>query len=88
MKRSRAVCGQRRVVGVVGQGHLNGVMNAIAKDIGGETLIFKELVGSAESRGRSNSSEGLRSLVQRVVLETVAGFGMWELYKIWKAYES
>lgn len=39
LKRSRAVCGQRRVVGVVGRGHLAGVMRAIADDRGGETLV-------------------------------------------------
>ncbi|CAN0502628.1 unnamed protein product, partial [Ectocarpus sp. 8 AP-2014] len=35
LKRSRAVCGQRRVVGVVGRGHLAGVMRAVETDRGG-----------------------------------------------------
>lgn len=39
LKRSRAVCGQRRVVGVVGRGHLAGVMRALASDRGGDTLV-------------------------------------------------
>ena len=39
LKRSRAVCGQRRVVGVVGRGHLAGVMRAVEADRGGDTLV-------------------------------------------------
>lgn len=39
LKRSRAVCGQRRVVGVVGRGHLAGVMRAVEADQGGDTLV-------------------------------------------------
>lgn len=39
LKRSRAVCGQRRVVGVVGRGHLTGVMQALASDNGGDKLV-------------------------------------------------
>lgn len=42
LKRSRAVCGQTRVVGVVGRGHLAGVMRAIASDRGGDTLVRRE----------------------------------------------
>lgn len=41
LKRSRAVCGQRRVVGVVGRGHLSGVMRAIAADRGGDALVSR-----------------------------------------------
>lgn len=33
------MCGQRRVVGVVGRGHLGGVMRAIEADRGGDTLV-------------------------------------------------
>ena len=39
LKQSRAVCGQRRVVGVIGRGHLAGVMRAIEADRGGDTLV-------------------------------------------------
>ncbi|KAG5187555.1 TraB family-domain-containing protein [Tribonema minus] len=45
LKRSRAVCGKSRVVGVVGRAHLPGVLKAIQGDNGGDTLIFKELIG-------------------------------------------
>lgn len=33
------MCGQRRVVGVVGRGHLAGVMRAVEADQGGDTLV-------------------------------------------------
>jgi pheromone shutdown protein TraB len=51
LKRSRAVCGKRRVVGVVGRAHLAGVVAALQRDCGGDTLVFKDLVGQRSSSG-------------------------------------
>jgi pheromone shutdown protein TraB len=49
LKRSRAVCGKRRVVGVIGRAHLAGVVAALQRDCGGDTLVFKDLVGQRSS---------------------------------------
>lgn len=38
LKRSKAVCGARCVVGVMGRGHLRGVVHALANDAGGDAL--------------------------------------------------
>eukprot|EP00903_Cladosiphon_okamuranus_P020592 g18902.t1 len=58
LKRSRAVCGQRRVVGVVGRGHLAGVMRAVEADRGGDTLVFKKLAGKDGGRGAAAGGAG------------------------------
>ncbi|CAN0089574.1 unnamed protein product [Scytosiphon promiscuus] len=95
LKRSRAVCGQRRVVGVMGRGHLSGVMRAIEADCGGDTLVFKKLTGKqGGEKGKggggglewpysskpSNLEKGAR-FAARLGVETAAGFALWELYK-------
>ena len=38
LKRSKAVAGARCVVGVVGRGHLRGVVHALTTDEGGDAL--------------------------------------------------
>eukprot|EP00904_Undaria_pinnatifida_P014018 jgi/Undpi1/9747/HiC_scaffold_27.g12203.m1 len=90
LKRSRAVCGQRRVVGVVGRGHLAGVMRAIEADRGGDTLVFKELTGNrgggsggggSAERSNLDRGRGLAKFAARIAAETVAGYALWELYK-------
>ena len=43
LKRSRAVGGIRRVVGVVGRAHLSGVMAEMDRDLGGSVLSFQDL---------------------------------------------
>jgi pheromone shutdown protein TraB len=43
LKRSRAVGGAHRVVGVVGRAHLNGVMAEMDRDLGGSVLSFQDL---------------------------------------------
>ncbi|CAM9223257.1 unnamed protein product [Ascophyllum nodosum] len=84
LKRSRAVCGQRRVVGVVGRGHLSGVMKAITADRGGDTLVFKELAGRQGGEGGAEKNEPSRNLarfVARIAAETAIGYAIWEVYK-------
>jgi pheromone shutdown protein TraB len=61
LKRSRAVCGKRRVVGVIGRAHLAGVVAALQQDCGGDTLVFKDLVGQRSSSSSSSSNGGKRS---------------------------
>ncbi|CAM9526905.1 unnamed protein product [Ectocarpus sp. 6 AP-2014] len=58
LKRSRAVCGQRRVVGVVGRGHLAGVMRAVETDRGGDTLVFKTLTGKQGGEAAAKGGGG------------------------------
>ncbi|CBJ30977.1 conserved unknown protein [Ectocarpus siliculosus] len=97
LKRSRAVCGQRRVVGVVGRGHLAGVMRAVETDRGGDTLVFKTLTGKqgGEAAAKGGGGGGLEwpyssspsklekgaKFAARLGLETAAGYALWELYK-------
>lgn len=57
LKRSRAVCGKQRVVGIVGRGHLQGVLRAVEQDRGGDTLVSAVL---APSMGVLPSSCGQR----------------------------
>lgn len=51
LKRSKAVCGTKAVVGVVGKGHLRGVVHALKADHG--DLRFKDLTGGAVSALRN-----------------------------------
>ncbi|CAM9320957.1 unnamed protein product [Chrysoparadoxa australica] len=44
LKRSRAVGGKKRVVGVIGRGHMSGVLSEMRKDGGGDKLAFQQLV--------------------------------------------
>ncbi|GFZ15279.1 TraB family protein [Actinidia rufa] len=47
LKRSKAVNNSKRVVGVIGKGHLNGVVYTLISDQG--NLLFKDLVGKRPS---------------------------------------
>lgn len=50
LKRSKAVNGAGVVVGVVGRGHLRGVVHALLRDRGGAGLRFSDLVDGRNSR--------------------------------------
>jgi pheromone shutdown protein TraB len=76
LKRSKAVNGTRRVVGVVGRGHLRGIVHALHHDSG--SLRFTDLVG-----GKNTHEYKQRQKVQaagRLVLELLLGLG---LYGAW-----
>lgn len=76
LKRSKAVNGCKQVVGVVGKGHLRGIVFALMHDQ--ENLRFKDLVGA---RGTGEGGNYLR-FVKNLAIETAIG-GL-----IWWAWES
>ncbi|XP_007038585.2 PREDICTED: traB domain-containing protein isoform X1 [Theobroma cacao] len=81
LKRSKAVNNCKTVVGVIGKGHMNGVIYALVSDQG--NLRFRDLAGKNPSEAESNGwVEGhLRSLAR----DTLIGIGLWALYEQIKA---
>ena len=75
MKRSKAVNGTRRVVGVVGKGHLRGVVYALLHDNG--RLRFADLTG-----GANRKAERRKRVLVRVAWELALGAGC---YAAWLA---
>eukprot|EP00267_Zea_mays_P057137 XP_023157173.1 traB domain-containing protein isoform X2 [Zea mays] len=73
LKRSKAVNKSRTVVGVVGKGHINGIVYALISDQG--DLRFRDLVG------RASSDTWVSSLVKGLVRDTVIGLVLWALYE-------
>lgn len=72
----------KRVVGVIGKGHMNGVIYALLADLG--DLRFRDLVGQRpSSQGTDASSNGkwVVKLVQDLVRDTVIGTLLWALYE-------
>lgn len=67
----------KRVVGVIGKGHMNGVIYALVSDQG--DLRFRDLVGKRSSGDRA--SGWVESLAKNLVRDTVIGILMWELYE-------
>ncbi|KAI8105284.1 hypothetical protein M9435_000451 [Picochlorum sp. BPE23] len=63
LKRSKAVNGTKRVVGVLGKGHMRGVCYALTHDSG--NLRFRDLAGS-----RKPSPDDVRNTIGRIALET------------------
>lgn len=78
MKRSKAVNGTHAVVGVVGKGHLRGIVYAMKHDNG--SLRFSDLVGG-KNRKKSRS-EQTAALVRRLLIEGLIGVGV---YGAWLA---
>lgn len=69
--------GSKRVVGVIGKGHMNGVVYALVSDSG--ELRFRDLVGR---RSTENSSGGwIDSLLKDLVRDTIIGILVWALFK-------
>ncbi|PQQ06821.1 hypothetical protein Pyn_17806 [Prunus yedoensis var. nudiflora] len=82
LKRSKAVNKSKRVVGVIGKGHMNGVIYALLADLG--DLRFRDLVGQRpSSQGTDASSNGrwVVKLVQDLVRDTLIGTLLWALYE-------
>lgn len=64
------------VVGVIGKGHMNGVVHALISDQG--DLRFRDLVG----RASGESSDGWISGAKKgLVRDTVIGLVIWVLYE-------
>ncbi|KAL2324497.1 hypothetical protein Fmac_023555 [Flemingia macrophylla] len=74
LKRSKAVNNSKSVVGVIGKGHMNGVIYALLSDTG--NLRFRDLVGK-------NSYGGwIDGLIKSLVRDTVIGIFLWALYEL------
>ncbi|CAK8573567.1 unnamed protein product [Lathyrus sativus] len=76
LKRSKAVNNCKRVVGVIGKGHMNGVIYSLLADTG--DLRFRDLVGKNSSGGSGGWIDGL---VKSLVRDTVIGIVLWALYE-------
>uniref|UniRef100_A0A0E0LXL8 TraB domain-containing protein n=1 Tax=Oryza punctata TaxID=4537 RepID=A0A0E0LXL8_ORYPU len=73
LKRSKAVNKSKTVVGIIGKGHMNGVVYALISDQG--DLRFRDLVG------RASSDTWASSLIKGLVRDTIIGIVLWELYE-------
>lgn len=71
----------KRVVGVIGKGHMNGVIYALLSDTG--SLRFRDLVGKNSYNG-GNSSGWIDGIVKSLVRDTVIGIILWALYELVK----
>ncbi|XP_031280524.1 traB domain-containing protein isoform X2 [Pistacia vera] len=77
LKRSKAVNNSKKVVGVIGKGHMNGVIYALISDQG--NLRFRDLAGKKAS---SDGSNGLvAGLLKSLLRDTVIGVVLWALYE-------
>ncbi|XP_057427415.1 uncharacterized protein LOC130720739 isoform X3 [Lotus japonicus] len=74
LKRSKAVNNCKSVVGVIGKGHMNGVVYGLVSDTG--SLRFRDLAGK-------NSDDGgwIDGLVKSLVRDTIIGIILWALYE-------
>lgn len=77
LKRSKAVNESKRVVGVIGRGHMNGVIYALISDQG--NLRFRDLAGKKAGEGNSNGF--VSRLLQSLVRDTIIGVVLWVLYE-------
>ncbi|KAI3817947.1 hypothetical protein L1987_11749 [Smallanthus sonchifolius] len=75
LKRSKAVRNSKRVVGVIGRGHLNGVIYALISDLG--DLRFRDLVGERPATGGS----WVDTIVKSLVRDAIIGVVIWALYE-------
>ncbi|KAG0464267.1 hypothetical protein HPP92_020336 [Vanilla planifolia] len=79
LKRSKAVNGSKRVVGVLGNGHLNGLVYSLISDVG--DLRFRDLAGD-EAGGGSNG--WMVSFLKSLLREGILGFMLWAFYELLK----
>ena len=68
----------KSVVGVIGKGHMNGVIYALVSDTG--NLRFRDLAGKSSYDG--GSSGWIDGLVKGLVRDTVIGVLLWALYEL------
>lgn len=81
LKRSKAVNGCAKVVGVVGRAHLRGVMYALSSDPG--QLLFKDLVGDRNNRKNMTRSEATIKILQRLAFELAIGYACYIAWVRW-----
>jgi pheromone shutdown protein TraB len=80
LKRSKAVNNTKRVVGVVGKGHMRGICYALTHDDAGKGLRFRDLAGK---RNGGSGSGKERGWVVKLAAETALFTG---LIYIWEHY--
>ncbi|XVE58612.1 hypothetical protein DITRI_Ditri04bG0183400 [Diplodiscus trichospermus] len=76
LKRSKAVNKCKTVVGVIGKGHMNGVIYALVSDQG--NLRFRDLAGKTPTEVESNG--WVEGLLKGLVRDTLIGILLWALY--------
>ena len=76
LKSSLAVSGKQRVLGVVGRGHLDGVVRALGED---HTGGFKTLTWTPRRAAAKQKVLGVvpRPLATRLASDTIIGLGVW-----------
>ncbi|MBA0683531.1 hypothetical protein Goari_025180, partial [Gossypium aridum] len=77
LKRSKAVNKCKTVVGVIGKGHINGVIYALVSDQG--NLRFRDLAGKTPSEAESNG--WVQRLLKSLARDTLIGILLWALYE-------
>ncbi|KAH7668433.1 TraB/PrgY/GumN family protein [Dioscorea alata] len=77
LKRSKAVNNCKRVVGIIGKGHMNGVIYSLISDQG--NLRFRDLVGRTSNNSTSNG--WIINTFKSFARDTILGFGLWALYE-------
>ncbi|CAN1180612.1 hypothetical protein LINPERHAP2_LOCUS34860 [Linum perenne] len=85
LKRSKAVNHGKNVVGVIGKGHMNGVVYALVSDLG--DLRFRDLVGDRTGGGSSFVNAALVDVLKGLVRDTVIGVLVWQAYELVKNSE-
>ncbi|CAA0809491.1 TraB family protein [Striga hermonthica] len=79
MKRSKAVNNSKKVVGVIGMGHMNGVIYSLLSDTG--NLRFRDLAGKRPE----NNYGFLGSIAKDLLRDTIIGVLLWLLYEQFKS---
>ncbi|WCJ36588.1 TraB family protein [Euphorbia peplus] len=79
LKRSKAVRSGKRVVGIIGKGHMNGVIYSLISDSG--ELRFSDLVGKKGS-GEGSVNSVISNILKTLVRDTVVGVILWEFYQL------
>ncbi|XP_058104756.1 uncharacterized protein LOC131248489 isoform X3 [Magnolia sinica] len=77
LKRSKAVNKSKSVVGVIGRGHMNGVIYALVSDQG--DLRFRDLVGQRPFGDGSNG--WIKTILKSLIRDTVIGIIAWVLFE-------
>lgn len=80
LKRSKAVNNCKRVVGVIGKGHMNGVIYSLVSDQG--NLRFRDLTGKGPDDNGSNRL--ITDLAKSLARDTLIGIALWALYELVK----
>lgn len=77
LKRSKAVNNSKRVVGVIGKGHMNGVIYSLVSDQG--NLRFRDLAGKKKPSG--DASGWAATAFKNLIRDTVISVILWLLYE-------